>query len=119
MNHLFQTFVLFKGATKLFFTHYSCVVIIFSSTGISKSAFSTYYFGILVFYLSVFCVFCNMRFEFDVLYNHCSYKHHLAICNFVLTSYKLFLFVKTLRSYYENSVSTHIYVPHLVPKLFK
>ena len=34
-----------KGATKLYFMHYSCVVIILFSTGLCKSAFSTYSFG--------------------------------------------------------------------------
>ena len=33
---------IFKGATKLYFTHYSCVVITLFNTGLSKSAFSTY-----------------------------------------------------------------------------
>ena len=33
---------IFKGATKLYFTHYSCMVIILFSTGLGKSAFSTY-----------------------------------------------------------------------------
>ena len=30
-----------KGATKLYFTHYSCVVIILLNTGLCRSAFST------------------------------------------------------------------------------
>ena len=36
---------LVKGATKLYFTHYSYVVIILFSTGLYKSAFSTDSFG--------------------------------------------------------------------------
>ena len=35
----------FKGAAKLYFIHYSRVVIISVSTGLYKSAFSTYCFG--------------------------------------------------------------------------
>ena len=42
-----------KGATKSYFTHYSCVVIILFNTGLCRSAFSTIYFGKLVFRLSV------------------------------------------------------------------
>ena len=33
---------IFKGATKLHFTYYSCVVIILFSTSLGKSAFSTH-----------------------------------------------------------------------------
>ena len=41
----------------------------FFNTGLSKSAFSTYYFGKLVFCLSVFYVFFSvMSFEFDVIF---------------------------------------------------
>ena len=54
----------FKGATKLYFTHYLCGYLL--STGLYKSAFSIYYFAKLVFRLSVlwffvflwFLVFC-------------------------------------------------------------
>ena len=59
---------------------------LFHSTRLSRSALSTYYFGKLVFRLSVFCVFCVMSFEFNVmfielqhLYNHFWYKCHLVI----------------------------------------
>ena len=37
-----EFYVIFKGATKLYFTHFSCEVIDLFSTGLSKSAFSTY-----------------------------------------------------------------------------
>ena len=43
-----------KGATKLYFMYYSCVVIILFSTGLYKSAFSTCSFGKTRF--SSFCV---------------------------------------------------------------
>ena len=67
-----------KGATKLYFMHYSCVVIILFSTGLCKSAFSTYSFGktrfslfcFLVFHVSIslvfiflFCVLNSMPFQ--------------------------------------------------------
>ena len=47
------------------YTHYSCVVIIFFYRGLSKSAFSYYYFGEIAFSLSVFFLPCVMSFEFD------------------------------------------------------
>ena len=47
-----------KGATKLYFTHYSCVVIILFNTGLYKSAFSISSFGKLVFCLSAPFVLC-------------------------------------------------------------
>ena len=46
----------FKGATKLYFTYHSCVVIIFYNMGLSKSAFSTYFFWKIIFRLSVIYV---------------------------------------------------------------
>ena len=46
-----------KGAPKLNFTLYSRVVIYYFNTGLSKSVFSAYYFGKLLFRLSVFYVF--------------------------------------------------------------
>ena len=55
-NELNESFsnTFFKGATKLHFTDYSRVVIILFSTGLYKSAFSTYSFGKTRF--SSFCV---------------------------------------------------------------
>ena len=47
----------FKGATKLYFKHYSCVVIILFNTGLYNSAFFTYSFGKLVFWISALFVF--------------------------------------------------------------
>ena len=41
----------FKGATKFYFTHYSRVVITLFNTGLSKSVFSTFSFGKLVFFV--------------------------------------------------------------------
>ena len=46
-----------KGAKKLYFTHYSCVVIILFNTGLLKSAFSSDSFGKLVFSLFALFVF--------------------------------------------------------------
>ena len=52
-----------KGATKLRFTHYLCVVIYLFNTGIYKSVFSTDSFGKLVACLSALC-----QIEFDVTF---------------------------------------------------
>ena len=49
---------MFKGATKLYFTHYLCVVIIFYNTGLYESGFSPYYFQKLVYHLPMFYVLC-------------------------------------------------------------
>ena len=49
-----MSFQLIKGATKLYFMYYFRVVIILFSTGLYKSAFSTYDFGKTSF--SSFCV---------------------------------------------------------------
>ena len=51
-----------KGTTKLYFTHYSCVVIVLFNTG--WFAFSTISFRKLVFR---FCAFCDFCFELNVL----------------------------------------------------
>ena len=68
-----------KGATKLYFTHYSCVVIVLFNTGLYKSVFSTYSFGRQVF-LS-FCAF-SVCFEFKVIfinfYNICIITIHIV-----------------------------------------
>ena len=59
--------LLLKGATKFYFTHYPCEVIILFNTGLYKSVFSTYSFGKLVFYLSAYFVFSAACSEFDVI----------------------------------------------------
>ena len=46
-----------KGGTKLYLTHYSCVVLILFNTGLCWSAFSRISFRKLVFRFSVFSVF--------------------------------------------------------------
>ena len=46
-----------KGATKLYFTHYSCVIIILFNTDLCRSTFSAISFRKLVFRLSVLSVF--------------------------------------------------------------
>ena len=80
---------------QLRFTHYLCVVIIFFNTALSKSAFSTYYIGKLVFCLSVFYVFFvpwalnSMSYLQNAAYNNCFCKCHLATCNFAQTWWKL------------------------------
>ena len=76
-----------KGATKLYFTLYLCVVIISYSTGLPKSAFSTYYFGKLVFRPSVFylfsvcCEFITFTWSFFIELPSCYlYKFGLDTC---------------------------------------
>ena len=63
-----------KGATKLYFVHYSRVVIILFSTGLYKSVLSTCYFIKLGFCFSVFWFFVflylwlwDLCFEFNVI----------------------------------------------------
>ena len=61
----------FKGATKLYFTRYSWLVIILFNTGLDKSAFFTYSFGKLVFRLRAFSVFSAssvFRFHLNNIY---------------------------------------------------
>ena len=49
-----------KGAVKLYFTHYSGMVIILFNTGLQKSAFCTDSFWNLVFcFVTLFCVVSN------------------------------------------------------------
>ena len=50
-QHLWKEF---KGATKLYFTHYSCLVIVLINTASCGSSFSTVSFRKLAFRLSVF-----------------------------------------------------------------
>ena len=58
-----------KGATKLYFMYYSCVVIILFSTRLYRSAFSTYAFGktrFLCFCVLVFRVSVTLAFDFQI-----------------------------------------------------
>ena len=57
-----------KGATKFYFTHHLCGVIILFNTDLNKSAFSTYSFGKLVFCLFVFLFYLN-NFNFVNYFN--------------------------------------------------
>ena len=63
-----------KGATKSYFTHYSCVVIILFNTGFRKSAFSTDFFGKLVFRVSSLSALYQIRCNLYKLYNICIVK---------------------------------------------
>ena len=80
-----------KGATKLYFTHYLCVVIILTILVYLSLHFLLVFFGkrVLVF-LCFKCFLSVMSFEFDVIftklqhfYIHCLYKCHMSICDFV------------------------------------
>ena len=62
---------LIKRATKLYFMHTSCVVIIFFNTELYKFGFSIYPFKKLIFDLSLLSVFCLFIFV-DFLYNICA-----------------------------------------------
>ena len=74
----------------------------FFSTGLSKSAFSTYYFGELVYFLSfIFYVFFVISFEFDVIFTE---LQHIIIvfisamwpCVILLSLDQNILFVKVI-----------------------
>ena len=67
-----QVFTRIKGALKLHFTHYSCVAIIsIVNTDLSKSAFSSYYFGKPVLHLSLFfCLFSDLNSTSHYLWNY-------------------------------------------------
>ena len=92
----------FQGTRKLYFMHYSCVVIILFNTGFKKSVFSGDSFGKLVF-LSfwAFCVFCLFCVEFDLGFinfltarnNYLQSSRCQVLCIFVLVY--LNQFVKT------------------------
>ena len=78
-----------KGAAKLYFTHYSRVVIILSNTGLSKSAFSTDSFGNLVYCFSTVYPLCQV--EFNVTFRN--FKTFAFIINADLSiRYSVFLF---------------------------
>ena len=72
-----------KGAVKLYFLHYLCVVSSLLNTCLDKSGFSTYSFEKIVFRLSAFSVCSVFQFQFDKLYN--IYK---LVVFFILTLYK-------------------------------
>ena len=63
----------FKGATKFYFTHYSCVVIVLFNTALCCSAFSTVSFRRLIFRLSALSL--NQDIKMCVI----------MLCNFVFT----------------------------------
>ena len=80
----------FKGATKLYFTHYSCVVIVLFNKGLYSSVFSTILLENQSFCLSAFFVFSACS-EFDVMF--------MNFCNICITTihivdvrYSVFLF---------------------------
>ena len=82
--------LLLKGATKLYFTHDSYVVIILFNTGLQKPGFSTDSFGKLfclsrLFVFRLFCVEFNVTFtNFINLHNHCLHNRYQVLCVFVL-----------------------------------
>ena len=75
-----------KGAPKLYFMHYSCVVTILLTADLYKSVFSAYTFKKLVFRLFVFYVFwiqCHLSI-LEHLCSYCLYRYKVLF-NFVLT----------------------------------
>ena len=79
------------GTTKLYFAHYSCVVIIFYNTDLYKSPFSTLLFWEISFlFFSGFCIFYllnSISFFVELIIafiynNDCLNNCHLAICDF-------------------------------------
>ena len=69
---------LFKGATKLYFMHYSCVVIILFNTDLYKSEFVTYFFR-----KTSFSSFCALYFLFIPFRTRCN----IWVNNFLINSY--------------------------------
>ena len=87
----FYTFFSLKGATKFYFMHYSCEIIILFKTGLGNSASSTFSFGKLVFCLFVFSVFsaCSV-----FLFYLCKlYKIYIIIV-FIVVNYSVILHPK-------------------------
>ena len=89
---------LFKGAMKLYFTHYLCAVIILLNTILDRSAFSTYSFEKLVFRLSVISVFsARSLFRF--------YLHNIyVIIVYVSVRTRWFCFYLMKKSYHKNKI---------------
>ena len=84
-NYSFQ--LSFKGATKLYSTHCSCVVTILFNAGLYKSAFSTDSFGKLVACTSVPFALCPIPWNFHKPYNIC-----MIIVYMIGVRYSVFLF---------------------------
>ena len=87
---LFQQQIDFKGALNMYFTHYSCAVIILLNTGLYKSAFSTCSLRKPTFlFFCHFCAFCLFFMSsFQTLQHfryHYSYKYRV-LCDFFLFS---------------------------------
>ena len=70
-----------KGATKWYFTHYSCVAIILFKTALCRSALSTGFFRKLVFRLSVL----SLNQDIKICVSSC---YVILVCSFVLNLYK-------------------------------
>ena len=82
-----------KGATKSYFSHHSCVVIVLFNTDLCRSAFSTISFGKLFFSFCVFCAFCfesnalNQCIKICVIMGPCN---EILLCNFVMQFFSHF-----------------------------
>ena len=79
----------FKGARKLYFINYSCLVNFLFNADLCKPALATYSFENLVFRLSVFCIFCLFSFELDLIFidlQNCLINVFVTKCSLVLFS---------------------------------
>ena len=96
--------LIIKRATKLYFTHYSCVLIILFNKDLDKSAFLTFTYKKLVFHLSVFFDCSVIQFHLHKLYNIYMIIVYVGISSsVVLLSFFKKQFVKKI-SCYENLI---------------
>ena len=73
---------LLKGATKLYFTHYLCVIIILFNTGLYKYAFFTDSFGKGFLFFFAFCIVSSSMYPSQTLqhlHNHCLYSKWVSV----------------------------------------
>ena len=105
-----------KGATKMYFTDYSCVVDILFNTSLYKSVFSVYSFGKLVFCLSVLFVFFACS-EFKVIFkNFCNIWINMIYV--VGVRYSVFLF-SFITSHFNSLWGQMSYYKKLIAALNK
>ena len=107
---------MFKGASKFYFAHYSCVVIIVFNTGLYKSAFSLYFSRKLVLRLCMFSVF-SIRSHLYRLYNICIIFDYIG----VRWSVTLVLLYKSYFSKHKNpfiKIRLWVLVNNVLPERF-
>ena len=95
-----------KGATKLYFTHYSCVFIILFNTDLCRIAFSTISFGKLVFRLFelwIFNFFNQMLWTKVLKYMLSCYA--IFLCNFVMWPCSHFIKTHPIKTVCKNAIA--------------